>query len=71
MSFGTRKEAVEHWVPEKACVLYDYGSTIVYVFGARLVVLRVFSLGGPLSAHTWHVSVDVDKSLDELERIES
>ena len=70
MTFATRKEAVEHWVPELAVVLYDFESTIVYLHDSGLVVLRVFALGGPLLPNTWHVSVDVDKSFDELERLQ-
>ena len=71
MSFDTRQNALLSWVPEKSVTLYDYKSTVVYLYEGRLVILRVFSLGGPLIPHTWHVSVDVDKSIDDLERIMS
>ena len=66
MSFDTRQNALLSWVPEKSVTLYDYESTVVYLYEGRLVILRVFSL-----ANTWHVSVDVDKSIDDLERIMS
>lgn len=64
MSFGSREDLLKHWVPEQATVLYDFESTVVYIYDWNLVVLRVFTVG-----NVWHISVDVNKTLDELQEL--
>jgi hypothetical protein len=66
VSYHSRREAIDGWVPKEAIVLYDYDATVVYVHDGRLVVLRVFSTGGPHLTCTWRVSVDVDRPIAEL-----
>ena len=65
MAFDTRQEAYDTWVPDDSFVVYDYESTVVYVHKGRLVVLRIFSVS-TVHLSVWHVSIDVDRSLDDL-----
>ena len=69
MSFETRQDALLHWVPEKSVTLYDFTDTVVYLHEGRLVILRVFAVGSGLTYRKWHVSVDVDKPIDDLKEL--
>ena len=67
MSFATRTEAVDFWKPESAVVLYDHEATVVYLYDWNLVILRVFATG--FAADKWYVSVNVNKTIDELQEL--
>ena len=78
MSYRTRQEAIDKWVPSGAMLIYNNTNqeVVVYAYNYHVHVLRVFPTRNTRSVNesgfmstqlTWHVSEDVRVEITEIQ----
>ncbi len=64
MSYKTRDQAVDSWVPKDADTIIDRPDFIVYAWRGMLHILAIFKIGD-----SWHVSSDMSATLHQLKAL--